>query len=71
MATIQFENRSSVMPSTIEVPISVQETDSTVSLDDLLDTLKVTYTVTNCLRCGLIATAPELARPVVRELALA
>jgi hypothetical protein len=59
------------MPSTVEFPIRVEESDTTVSLDDLLDTLKVTYTVTNCLRCGLIATAPELVRPVVRELALA
>jgi hypothetical protein len=59
------------MSSTIELPVRVEQTDTTVSLDDLLDTLRVSYTVTNCLRCGLIATAPELSQPVAHDLALA
>lgn len=59
------------MPSTVELPIRVEETDTSVSLDDLLGTLKVAYTVTNCLRCGLITLAPDLTQAGERELALA
>ena len=63
--------RGVAMPTTIELPIRVEDTDTAVSLNDLLSTLKVSYTVTNCLRCGLIATAPELTETAQPELALA
>jgi hypothetical protein len=59
------------MSTTIELPIRIVEKESKVSLDDLLDTLKVSYTVTNCLRCGLITSSGYLTAEAERELALA
>jgi hypothetical protein len=59
------------MSITVELPIRIVEKETTVSLDDLLDTLEVAYTVTNCLRCGLITSSGSLTPDVERELALA
>jgi hypothetical protein len=59
------------MSSVAEVPIRVEQTDTVVSLDDLLGTVKVAYTVSACARCGRLVTLTELTAPVERELALA
>jgi hypothetical protein len=58
------------MGSTVELPIRI-EGDTVGTLEDLLGTLKVAYTVVACTKCGRMVALTELTEPVVREAALA
>ena len=58
------------MGSTVELPIHI-DGDTVGTLEDLLGTLKVSYTATMCLKCGRMVALTELTEPVVREAALA
>ena len=59
------------MKSAIEMPVCIDESDKVASLDDVLGTLKVTYTVVACTHCGRMVMLDELTAPAVREPALA
>jgi hypothetical protein len=51
------------MSSTIELPLSVDESDKVASLDDVLGTLKVAYTITACSQCGRMVMLTEITSP--------
>ena len=59
------------MSKIVELPIRIEASDQVVSLDDLLGTLKVAYTVTACSQCGRMVMLTDLTTPVVRELVAA
>jgi hypothetical protein len=59
------------MSTIVELPLRIEESDTAGTLDDLLGTLKVTYTVTACSKCGRMVMLTELTAPVEREAALA
>ncbi len=55
------------MSSAIELPLCIDASDKVASLDDILGTLKVTYTVTACSQCGRMVMLGELTRPSLRQ----
>jgi hypothetical protein len=59
------------MNSVIEMPVCIDESDKVASLDDVLGTLKVTYTVVACAQCGRMVMLNELTAAPVREPVLA
>jgi hypothetical protein len=58
------------MSSTIELPIRIEESDKVATLDDVLGTLKVAYTITACSQCGRMVMLTEITTPPVRDAAL-
>jgi len=59
------------MQSVIEMHVCIDESDKVASLDDILGTLKVAYTVTACAGCGRMVMLQELTTAEVREPVLA
>ncbi|HLZ30073.1 MAG TPA: hypothetical protein VKV73_22355 [Chloroflexota bacterium] len=59
------------MSKIVELPIRIADSDQVGTLDDLLGTLKVAYTVTACSKCGRMVALTELTQPVERELVAA
>ena len=59
------------MSSAIELPLCIDASDTVASLDDVLGTLKVTYTVTACSQCGRMVMLNEITSPQARETVLA
>jgi len=59
------------MQSVIEMPVCIDESDKVASLDDVLGTLKVAYTVVACSHCGRMVMLNELTTAAVREAVLA
>jgi len=55
------------MSKIVELPIRIEDSDRAGTLDDLLGTLKVAYTVTACSKCGRLVALTELTAPVERE----
>jgi hypothetical protein len=58
------------MSPVIELPIRIEESDTVATLDDVLGTLKVAYTITACSGCGRMVMLTEMTTPPVREAAL-
>ncbi|MBV8718218.1 MAG: hypothetical protein JO020_20220 [Chloroflexi bacterium] len=59
------------MTSVIEMPVCIDESDKVASLEDVLGTLKVAYTIVACTHCGRMVMLDELTAPAVREPVLA
>jgi hypothetical protein len=59
------------MSAVVEHPICIEASEKPASLDDILGTIKIAYTVTACAGCGRMVMLTELTTPVVREPALA
>jgi hypothetical protein len=59
------------MQSVIEMPVCIDESDKVASLDDVLGTLKVAYTIVGCAGCGRMVMLHELTTAAVREPVLA
>ena len=55
------------MNSNIQLPVCIDESDKVASLDDILGSLKVTYTVVACTQCGRMVMLNELTTSSVRE----
>jgi hypothetical protein len=60
-----------MMHATVELPSRIDAREQPATLDDILGTVKIVYTMVACGPCGRAAMFHELTDPVVLEPAAA